>query len=116
MKFDRTKMIEGLRGVVQRLHYPLEVMLVCVRWYAAYPLSLRNIEEMMTERRLRSLHAASLVHEDVAGAGSRVSPAQAPGGSKLANGRDLREDRRPVEVSGLWCNLPDPLSYGAPMS
>ena len=23
------------------LHYPLEVMLVCVRWYAAYPLSLR---------------------------------------------------------------------------
>ena len=39
MKFDRTKMIEALRQVVQRLHYPLEVMLVCVRWYAAYPLS-----------------------------------------------------------------------------
>ena len=50
MKFDRTKMIEALRQVVQRLHYPLEVMLVCVRWYAAYPLSFRNIEEMMTER------------------------------------------------------------------
>ena len=38
MKFDRTKMIEALRRVVQRLHYPPEVMLVCVRWYAAYPL------------------------------------------------------------------------------
>ena len=25
-------------------------MLVCVRWYAAYPLSFRNIEEMMAER------------------------------------------------------------------
>ena len=25
-------------------------MLVCVRWYAAYPLSLRHIEEMMAER------------------------------------------------------------------
>ena len=25
-------------------------MLVCVRWYAAYPLSLRQIEEMMAER------------------------------------------------------------------
>ena len=36
--------------MVQRLHYPLEVMLVCVRWYAAYPLSFRNIEEMMAER------------------------------------------------------------------
>ena len=50
MKFDGTKMIEGLRRVVQRMHYPLEVMLVCVRWYAAYPLSFRNIEEMMAER------------------------------------------------------------------
>jgi len=25
-------------------------MLVCVRWYAAYPLSLRQLEEMMAER------------------------------------------------------------------
>jgi transposase-like protein len=50
MKFDRTKMIEALRRVVQRMHYPLEVMLVCVRWYAADPLSFRNIEEMMAER------------------------------------------------------------------
>lgn len=32
MKVDRTRMIEALRQVVQRLHYPLEVMLVCVRW------------------------------------------------------------------------------------
>ena len=43
-------MIKELRGVLRRLHYPLEVMLVCVRWYAAYPLSSRNIEEMMAER------------------------------------------------------------------
>ena len=50
MKFDHTKMIEALRAVIQRMHYPLDVMLVCVRWYAAYPLSFRNIEEMMTER------------------------------------------------------------------
>jgi transposase-like protein len=39
-----------LRRVVKRLHVPLEIMLVCVRWYAAYPLSLRNLEEMMAER------------------------------------------------------------------
>lgn len=43
-----------LRGVLKRLHYPLEVMLVCVRWYAAYPLSLRNLEEMMAERGISS--------------------------------------------------------------
>jgi len=43
-------MSESLRKVLKRLHYPIEVMLVCVRWYAAYPLSLRHIEEMMAER------------------------------------------------------------------
>ena len=32
-----------LRGVLKRLHYPLEVMLVCVRWYAAYRLCLRHL-------------------------------------------------------------------------
>ncbi len=46
-----------LRGVLKRLHYPLEVMLVCVRWYAAYPLSLRNLEEMMAERGIQVDHA-----------------------------------------------------------
>jgi transposase-like protein len=46
----KKKMIESLRKVLKRLHYPIEVMLVCVRWYAAYPLSLRHIEEMMAER------------------------------------------------------------------
>jgi putative transposase len=46
-----------LRKVIKRLHYPLEVMLVCVRWYAAYPLSLRNLEEMMAERGVVVEHA-----------------------------------------------------------
>ena len=50
MNFDRMMMIEALRRVIHRMHCPLEVMLVCVRWYAAYPLSFRNIEEVMTER------------------------------------------------------------------
>jgi hypothetical protein len=40
----------ALRKVIKRMHYPLEVMLICVRWYAAYPLSLRHVEEKMAER------------------------------------------------------------------
>lgn len=40
MMFDRTKIIEALRRMVQQMHYPLEVMLVCVRWYAAIPAEL----------------------------------------------------------------------------
>jgi len=30
--------------------FPIEVILVCIRWYAAHPLSYRDIEEMMEER------------------------------------------------------------------
>lgn len=50
MRVDPKVMIEALRRVIKRLHYPAEVMLVCVRWYVAYPLSLRQLEEMMVER------------------------------------------------------------------
>ena len=42
--------IPELRKVLKRPHYPLEVMLVCARWYAAYPLSFRHLEELMQER------------------------------------------------------------------
>jgi hypothetical protein len=35
---------------LKRLHYSLDVMLTCMRWYVAYPLSLRHLEEMMSER------------------------------------------------------------------
>lgn len=43
-------MNEALRKVLKRLHYPLDVMLTCVRWYVAYPLSMRHIKEIMHER------------------------------------------------------------------
>jgi putative transposase len=53
-------MIEALRKVIKRQHYPLEVMLTCVRWCVAYPLSLRHIEEMMAERGVSVDHATVL--------------------------------------------------------
>jgi transposase-like protein len=31
-------------------HFPTEVMLMGVRWYVAYPLSTRHVEELMAER------------------------------------------------------------------
>ena len=34
----------------KRMRFPLDVILICVRWYAAYPLSYRHLEEMMHER------------------------------------------------------------------
>src|SRR5450755_2868006 len=44
--------MNGARSVIKRLRFPLDIMLLCVRWYIAYPLSLRNLEEMMQERGL----------------------------------------------------------------
>jgi hypothetical protein len=46
--------------VLKRLHYPLDVILMCLRWYIAYPLSLRHIEEMVAERGIEVDH--STVH------------------------------------------------------
>jgi putative transposase len=42
-----TAMIPELRKVLKRLHYPLEVMLVCARWYEANPLSFRHLEVLV---------------------------------------------------------------------
>ncbi|MDH6186864.1 transposase-like protein [Polaromonas sp. CG_23.6] len=41
------------------MRFPIDVILVCIRWYSAYPLSYRHLEEMMkgslqeTDRRVR---------------------------------------------------------------
>jgi transposase-like protein len=38
-------------------HFDCSVILLCVRWYLAYNLSLRNLEEMMAERGISVDHA-----------------------------------------------------------
>jgi len=48
-KNDITIMI-GVKSAIRRFRFSLEIMLDCVRWYVAYPLSLRHLEEMMQER------------------------------------------------------------------
>ncbi len=57
LDFRKSSINSALRKVLKRFHYPLEVMLTCVRWYVAYPLSLRHIEEMMRERGVFVDHA-----------------------------------------------------------
>jgi putative transposase len=48
----------ALWRVIQRLRFPLEIMRVCVRRYAACPLSLRVLQEMMAEHGVRVDHVA----------------------------------------------------------
>lgn len=50
----------ALARVFKCPHYPLDVILTCVRWYVAYGLSLRNLEEIMAERGIDVDH--STVH------------------------------------------------------
>jgi putative transposase len=38
-------------------HFPPEVILMGVRWYLAYPLSTRHVEELMAERDVELDHA-----------------------------------------------------------
>jgi transposase-like protein len=38
-------------------HFQSDIVLICTRWYLAYPLSYRNIEEMMLERGIEVDHS-----------------------------------------------------------
>ena len=84
--------------VLKRLHYPLEIMLVCVRWYVAYPLSLRNLEEMMAERGIAVDH--STVHRWAI----KLLPVleKAFRRSKRPVGKSWRVDETYVKVRGTW--------------
>jgi transposase-like protein len=81
-------LIPPLAKVLKRLHYPLEVILTCVRWYVAYSLSLRHLEEMMAERGTSVDHSTvrPLGAQAVAGTGESVSSSQAASWKELANG------------------------------
>jgi transposase-like protein len=74
--------------VLKRLHYPLDVILTCVRRYVAYQLSLRHLEEMMSERGITVDH--STVHrwavKRLPVLEKHLSPPQTHGGQELAYG------------------------------
>jgi putative transposase len=91
-------MTSELRKVFKRLHYLLEVMLVCARWYAAYPLSLRHIEEMMHERGIFVDHAT--VHRRA----MKILPVLALVFRRLKRpvGMSWLMDETYIKVAGQW--------------
>jgi putative transposase len=88
----------ALARVFKRLHYPLDVMLMCVRWYVAYGLSLRNLEEMMAERGIDVDH--STVHRWAI----RLLPIleKAFRRRKRPVGKSWRVDETYIKVKGQW--------------
>src|ERR1700750_398705 len=53
MKRGRTTIAISFKGA----HFPQEIILMGVRWYVAYPLSYRHVEELMEERGVPIDHA-----------------------------------------------------------
>jgi len=69
-------------------HFPQEIILTCVRWYVAYPLSTRHVEELMRERGVPVDHATvnRWVIKYSPAARRRVPPPQAARLGQLADG------------------------------
>jgi transposase-like protein len=80
------------------LHYPLDMILTCVRWYVAYPLSLRQLEEMMAER------GVSVDHSTVHRWAIKLLPVleKAFRRRKRPVGKSWRMDETYIRVKGEW--------------
>ena len=83
------------------MRFPVDMILVCIRWYAAYPLSYRHLEEMMEER------GVSVDHSSI----NRWAVRFLPHIEKMARkhkrpvGRSWRMDETYIKVKGVWKHL-----------
>jgi putative transposase len=80
------------------MRFPINVILVCIRWYAAYPLSYRHIEEMMEER------GVSVDHSSINRWAIRFLPLieKMARKHKRPVGGSWRMDETYVKVKGVW--------------
>ncbi len=87
-----------IRNAFKRLHYPTDIIAQCVRWYLVYALSLRNLEEMMSEREIAVDHAtlSRWVHRWVPLIVKRYRR------SKPDVGRRWRMDETYIKIKGQW--------------
>ena len=84
--------------VVKGMRFPIEVILVCIRWYAAYPLSCRHLEEMMEER------GVTVDHSTVSRWAIRFLPLLEKTFRKYKHpvGGSWRMDETYIKVKGVW--------------
>jgi putative transposase len=76
-----------------------EIILTCVRWYLAYPLSYRNLEEMMAERGIEVDH--SNIYRWVQKFTPQLEAAFRKGKKRTA-GKSWRMDETYIKVKGQW--------------
>ena len=84
--------------VVKGMRFPIVVIRVCIRWYAAYPLSCRHLEEIMEER------GVSVDHSTVSRWAIRFLPLLEKifRKHKRPVGGSWRMDETYIKVKGIW--------------
>ncbi|MFM0030127.1 IS6 family transposase [Paraburkholderia madseniana] len=82
-------------------HFDREVIVLCVRWYLRYKLSLRDLVEIMAER------GPSLAHTTIMRWVKRFAPEFVKRWNRFARsaGRSWRVDETYVKVRGKWAYL-----------
>src|SRR5439155_21224310 len=94
------RMRESRPELFRGRHFRDEMIVLCVRWYLRFPLSYRDLEEMMAERGI------TVDHSTIAPLGSplrtdseRAYPARdAESEPVVARGRNLYSRCRPVDL------------------
>lgn len=82
-------------------HFESEIIVLCVRWYLRFKLSLRDLTEMMAERGLSMAHTTIMRWEQ------RFVPEFEKRWNRLARtaGRSWRVDEIYVKIRGKWSYL-----------
>jgi putative transposase len=80
------------------IRFPIDVILICIRWYLAYPLSYRHLEEMMEER------GVSVDHSSINRWAIRFLPLSEKlyRNHKRPIGSSWRMDETYIKVKGVW--------------
>jgi transposase-like protein len=80
------------------MRFPIDVILVCIRWYVAYPLSYRHLEEMMQER------GVSVDHSSINRWAVKFLPLIEKSARRFKRpvDRSWRMDETYVKIKGAW--------------
>src|SRR5205807_5927949 len=82
-------------------HFQADIILLCVRWYLRYPLSYRDLEEMMLERGLHVDHTTIYrwVQQYAPSLERRCRPHVKPTTDSWRVDAHLHQDQKSVDVS-----------------
>ena len=93
--------LKSVEELFKGRHFDRGIVILCVRWYLRFKLSLRDLVEMMAERGL------SMAHTTIMRWVQRYAPEFEKRWRRFARvvGRSWRVDETYVKIRGKWCYL-----------